>query len=275
MYAAGFCILYSTVCAGLYKLRVMSVGYRATRNAWFGWMIVTNVVVHAVTALFVIVQFATNPGAAVQSWVYVGYYWVALHLAIVGVATYVQAHALLNSVMRHGTHHSSALVRGLANCSGKMDGATLVTAVCLVLRAMALAADTMMPSFVTRGSLGEVLWNLVFKYALWIGPEIAVLVAFGVAMHYSEEMFKLLSSAQMRYKSDGGDGYQPVLSAVMDEYDQDPRTDNFGHKVETMDLEQMTGGPTRVDLGQRQEDVETAATTNSYLLLSDNQQNQA
>jgi len=262
-FVIGCCVLYSAVSTGFYKLRVMSVGYAQSR-ATFGILLVTNIVVHSVAIIFVIVQYAVAPGQLEQQWVYLSYYWLALHYIVMGIATYAQARSLVSSVQRHA-HRQSTLILALSDMMSKIDGSCLLTAICLGLRAFALIMDSLMVKFVTLGTNTEVIWNVIFKYSLWIGPEMVILLAFGVAMHYTEEAFKTLSVEQMRYKGEG-EIYQQM---PLDEY-HEPNTDNFGNKVDTQDLESVTG-KVNVVIGQKPEDVEQAASNNSYILMEKTQ----
>ena len=93
-----------------------------------------------------------------------------------------------------------------------------------------------------------------------------ILLTFGVAMHYAEEAFKTLSVEQMRYKGEG-EIYQQM---PLDEY-HEPNTDNLGNKVETTELEQVTG-QVNVIVGQKPEEIEQAASSNSYILMEKTQE---
>lgn len=233
--------MYSAISVCLYKLQTILYGYKASRST-FGWILVTNIVVHAVGYLFVILQYTIDPSDSDLKYVHLGYYWYALHFGLLGIAIVVTSQQMFNKTQQQFESSKSATgqIFNILENMNKINTACVALMITMIIRGTALALDALESKIINVQTDQVVIWNLIFKYTLWLGPEVVLLIAYGAAMYYGEDLFINLAVMQLRYKGDGKSG-EEASKVYVQLQNQDPNSDEHGDPINTVSLESITG----------------------------------
>lgn len=56
----------------------------------------------------------------------------------------------------------------------------------MIILALSRSLDTLVYDYFASDSAGQIVWNIVFKYVLWIIPEMFIVLGLGIAMNATD-----------------------------------------------------------------------------------------
>ncbi len=117
-------------------------------------------------------QFAFDKST--MAFVHVTYYFVAANYCVMAVCLGYYSYVMNNIVDIRQAR--SALAKRVFAATTDIRYSAMLLAVIIFVRAVAIAIDNVGYRYLLNGTAGQVIWNIVFKYIMWIVPEFVAIV---------------------------------------------------------------------------------------------------
>lgn len=160
-----------------YQIYVWKRMTERTSGSDFPFLIIVNGFLYFATFLCLIIQLASSYTNLL--WINVNLFIFCLYAIITAVVLMIYATKVSNLIPSTNDNDTLMFLKKIltaAQIGGYITGAVLV------FRSLTTLVDTIVYQYIPNGTIGQVIWNIIFKYVFWVVPEllIAVFASFSV-----------------------------------------------------------------------------------------------
>jgi hypothetical protein len=120
----------------------------------------------------------------------IGFYIFVLYGMVCAIVIMVYASKLSN-LIPHPNDNATLVSLKRMLTMGTIGG--WIVAIALIFRSVTMLLDTIVYQFLPEGSVGQVVWNIIFKYIFWVVPELIIVIFLASSYLKTDEFITELS----------------------------------------------------------------------------------
>jgi len=187
----GLDLLFSLVSYGVLIWKRMT---ERVTSADYPIFFLFNGLLYFFTFITLVVQFVVNTASI---------YWINIAFIIWSCYAIFGSFFLFYSVNRVPIlirEETNSVLTSLKRKLNNVQFLGWLTGLSLIFRAFALIIDILVYPYIPTGTIGQTIWNLIFKYVFWIIPEFIILVFIGWAYIDTDEFITQLAVISIEYE---------------------------------------------------------------------------
>lgn len=154
-----------------YQIYVWKRMTETTSAGDFPFLIIVNGFLYFVSFLCLIIQFASSYTNLL--WINLNLYVFCLYSFLTAIVLMVYASKVSNLIVNTNENPTLVFLKRIL-FSAQIGG--FITAITLIFRSLTTLIDTIVYQYIPANTVGQVIWNIIFKYIFWVVPELIISV---------------------------------------------------------------------------------------------------